>query len=359
MRIAFYAPMKAPGHPVPSGDRTLARLLIAALESAGHEVILASALRTFDAKGDPAQQSALQVEAQKECSRIKKAWANQPPDLWFTYHVHYKAPDLLGPVMARHFGCFYSIAEGSFAAKRRLGPWADFSDLARTALLAADRHLVLSPRDRPGLTRLLGSEDRLTILPPFLPDRPPAPPARPPGTPVPFVTIAMMRPGAKMQSYRLLINALKILDAQPGLPDWRWVVVGDGPSAPEMKRMAEPLASKTLWMGQHGDPASVLEAGHTLVWPGIAEGIGMVYLEAMRAGRPVLACTGPAVSGLLTHEREGLLCDPDPDALAAGLARLLQDPGLHRRLGTGARQRFETHHTLERASRLLHLALPR
>ena len=38
MRIAFYAPMKPPNHPVPSGDRTMARLMMAALELAGHEV---------------------------------------------------------------------------------------------------------------------------------------------------------------------------------------------------------------------------------------------------------------------------------------------------------------------------------
>jgi hypothetical protein len=35
MRIAFYAPLKAPDHPVPSGDRTIARLLLAALKQGG------------------------------------------------------------------------------------------------------------------------------------------------------------------------------------------------------------------------------------------------------------------------------------------------------------------------------------
>ena len=36
MRIAFYAPLKPPDHPVPSGDRRMARLLMAALATAGH-----------------------------------------------------------------------------------------------------------------------------------------------------------------------------------------------------------------------------------------------------------------------------------------------------------------------------------
>ena len=46
MRIAFYAPLKAPTHPVPSGDRRMARLLMAALEAGGHHVTLASTLRS-------------------------------------------------------------------------------------------------------------------------------------------------------------------------------------------------------------------------------------------------------------------------------------------------------------------------
>ena len=50
MRIAFYAPLKSPDHPVPSGDRQMARLLVAALRHAGHDVEIASELRSYAAK---------------------------------------------------------------------------------------------------------------------------------------------------------------------------------------------------------------------------------------------------------------------------------------------------------------------
>ena len=56
MKIAFYAPMKPPDHPVPSGDRTMARLLVRALETAGHEVRLACRLRSRDPRGEPSRQ---------------------------------------------------------------------------------------------------------------------------------------------------------------------------------------------------------------------------------------------------------------------------------------------------------------
>ena len=46
MHVAFYAPMKPPDHPVPSGDRRMARLLMQALAHAGHRVVLASRFRS-------------------------------------------------------------------------------------------------------------------------------------------------------------------------------------------------------------------------------------------------------------------------------------------------------------------------
>src|SRR3712207_2979896 len=48
MRIAFYAPLKPPDHPVASGDRAMARALIAALTIGGHDVGAVSAFRSYD-----------------------------------------------------------------------------------------------------------------------------------------------------------------------------------------------------------------------------------------------------------------------------------------------------------------------
>ena len=49
MQIAFYAPLKPPDHPVPSGDRRVAQLLWQALQMGGHEPVLASRFRSRDA----------------------------------------------------------------------------------------------------------------------------------------------------------------------------------------------------------------------------------------------------------------------------------------------------------------------
>jgi len=48
----------------------------------------------------------------------------EQPALWFTYHLYHKAPDHIGPVVARQLGIPYVLAEASYAAKQARGPSA-------------------------------------------------------------------------------------------------------------------------------------------------------------------------------------------------------------------------------------------
>src|SRR5215472_3881449 len=99
MRIAFYAPLKPPDHPVPSGDRQMARLFLAALRCAGHEPVLASRFRSFEGRGDQHRQARLAAFGKKLADRFVRRCRTAPadaPDLWFTYHIYHKAPDWLG-----------------------------------------------------------------------------------------------------------------------------------------------------------------------------------------------------------------------------------------------------------------------
>ena len=70
VRVAFYAPMKAPDSPVPSGDREMARNLMAAIGADGHRVDLVSRLRIYDKTGDPDLQNRLYREAAADVDRI-------------------------------------------------------------------------------------------------------------------------------------------------------------------------------------------------------------------------------------------------------------------------------------------------
>src|SRR5260221_9849429 len=107
MRIAFYAPLKPPDHPVPSGDRRIARLFLDALRLTGHEPFVASQLRSYDAAGDPARQARIAALGQRTAERLLCRWRRAPgtaPQLWLTYHLYYKAPDWLGPAISKALG---------------------------------------------------------------------------------------------------------------------------------------------------------------------------------------------------------------------------------------------------------------
>ena len=136
MRIAFYAPLKPPDHPVPSGDRLLARTFVAALRHAGHDVSLASRLRSRDGSGDSLRQQRIRDVGVRLAARLVRRWRREPsraPHLWFSYHVYHKAPDWIGPTVSAALRIPYVVAEASIARKQRDGRWklhpiADWSD---------------------------------------------------------------------------------------------------------------------------------------------------------------------------------------------------------------------------------------
>ena len=137
MKVAFHAPLKSPDHPVPSGDRQLARALLHALRAGGHDVSVASRFRSFDGSGDDTRQARLAQLGAQIAQRLIARYRRtaERPDVWFTYHLYHKAPDWLGPAVsacARHSRT--CVAEASIADARRDGAWA----LGHAAALAAD-----------------------------------------------------------------------------------------------------------------------------------------------------------------------------------------------------------------------------
>ncbi|MGM0585555.1 MAG: glycosyltransferase, partial [Pseudomonadota bacterium] len=322
-RVAFHAPMKPPGHPTPSGDRRIARLTLAALERAGFAPFVASDLRSLDMAGDPARQAELFAQAEAETARLLRDLRPDPPALWFTYHCYWKAPDLLGPAVSQALGIPYAVSEASHSPRRREGPWAAFAEAADRALQAADLVLYTTPRDLPGLEALLGP-GRPAHLPAFLDLGPPPAPKPAPTGPLRLIAAAMMRPGDKLASYRALAAALARLDC-----DWTLEVIGDGPARPDIEALLAPFPDRIRLRGAIHDPAALraaLEAAELLVWPGVGEGVGMIYLEAQAAGTPCLAEDRPGPRDLLPENVLSPLPPPDdPQAFAAAIARAAAD----------------------------------
>jgi hypothetical protein len=124
MHIAFYAPLKPPNHLIPCGARQIARLLIAALELAGHKVDVVSTLRAYRGQFDEVEVGAFKSAAEDELARLLLAYrrAAERPDVWLSYHVYYKSPDLIGPRAASALGIPYVTVEASYAPRRDRSP---------------------------------------------------------------------------------------------------------------------------------------------------------------------------------------------------------------------------------------------
>lgn len=374
MHIAFYAPLKWPGHPVPSGDRLLARMFVAALAAAGHEVVLASRLRTYEGRGDAARQARIAAVGAAFARRLIRRWQRpgaRAPDLWFTYHVYHKAPDHLGPRVASALGIPYVIAEASVAPKQRDGDWQEGHAAAAATIRDADAVVCLNPADVPQVTATRDPAAITAVLPPFFDvagfaaageaddARAAARALVPPSASPRLVTVAMMREGDKLASYLALADALERLPERP----WHLVVVGGGAAAGAVHaRFAAFAPGRVHFVGTQPPAivAALLAGADLFVWPAVAEVIGLALLEAQACGLPVVAGRTSGVAAIVDDGRTGQLTPPgDTAALAAAVGALLDDPARRTAMGQRARVYARERHDLASAARSLDAVLTR
>lgn len=363
MKIAFHTPLNRYGDGAPSGDRLMARQLVMLLEELGHAVEIVPAERSFMREPDPALLAARKQAAQGVIAALSERWQapEARPDLVFTYHCHYRAPDLIGPALAERFDLPFVVAEASDAQKRFDGPWAEAGALARTAILRADLHLCMTERDREGLSRLIPEPHRLIDLPPFLlgveevPERIVAPPME--SEPVRLIAVAMMRQGNKANCYLFLARTLARI---PDLP-WTLTLIGDGPERPAVEAAFAgfpPGRVHLLGRRERTDILAQLTTHDLFVWPGLNEAYGVVYLEAQAAGLPVAALDSGGVPAVVARDRTALLAPHgDEAALAATIARLIGDPAQRASMGKAARDFARQERNGESARAVLATAL--
>lgn len=126
-------------------------------------------------------------------------------------------------------------------------------------------------------------------------------------------------------------------------PSAALVIAGDGPDRPACAALvaALGLATRVHFLGQRDDIPDLLAALDVVAVPSLwEEPFPFVALEAMAAGRPVVAFRTGGLPESIVHGETGLLVAyGDEDALADALAQVLSDPALAQRLGDGARRR--------------------
>jgi glycosyltransferase involved in cell wall biosynthesis len=141
-------------------------------------------------------------------------------------------------------------------------------------------------------------------------------------------------------------------------PGAHLLLVGDGPERAGVERLIRDLhlGDRTTLAGavEHDRVPAVLDGADVVVVPSVHEELGSIVLEAMQAGRPIVASRTGGIPSAVRDGIEGLLVPPgDPAALAAAVDRVLADVPLANRLGAAARARAKDYDWSALAERVL------
>ena len=220
----------------------------------------------------------------------------------------------------------------------------------RLALARADRIIVASHFAAERLVRLNGiPHERIDVVPLCLdpvwiesgtstgwavPDAP-----LPAGTML--LTVGRMNADERYKGQDRVIRALPTV--RRSVPDAFYVAVGGGTWMPSLAALARELGvqDRVVLLGRKDDAALApyYRRAQVLVGPSSGEAFGLVYLEAMYHGLPVVASRSDGGAEIVRHGETGLLVDPhDTGALAAAIAEVLRDRERRDRWGARGRE---------------------
>ncbi len=157
--------------------------------------------------------------------------------------------------------------------------------------------------------------------------------------------VAMLRP---MKAVDVLVAAFALLRER--VPDAHLVVAGDGPLRAEVEAQIAELGigDAVHLLGVREDVANVLRSLDVVVLPSDSEGSPIALIEAMTAGRAIVATRVGGMPSILDEGRCGVLVPPRrPAALAEAMGGLLEDAARRAELGGLAERRALSDYTLE------------
>jgi glycosyltransferase involved in cell wall biosynthesis len=143
-----------------------------------------------------------------------------------------------------------------------------------------------------------------------------------------------------VKQHHLLIRVLPELIRE--FPSLSVVMVGAGPLLEELKRSTDALGLSTHvhWEGFRGNMHDYIRDSDLMVIPSVAEGFGLVVLEAWYHGKPVVAFNVPAINEIIESGVDGELIEPfDTEQLLGSLKDLLSAPERLRMLGASGKQK--------------------
>ncbi len=128
------------------------------------------------------------------------------------------------------------------------------------------------------------------------------------------------------------------------VPGARLAMVGSGPHVEELRKRFDPDWTVFTGYMSGAELAQAYASADVFAFPSTTETLGLVALESMASGVPVVGARAGGIPFVIDDGRTGFLADPgDADAWVDRLGRLLTDPGLRREMGRAVREEAERH----------------
>lgn len=354
MKIAFCTPFKPLTHPRISGDVTIAEGLATFFQNQGHDVWIVPQVSTRYIWKTPRNWGNAYATMQLVKETLQ---SNEKPDVWFTYHSYYKAPDILGTLAAKE-DIPYTIFAPSHAPKRKKD-WSTKPGyyLNKKALRHAKHIFANKQRDLEGLKCIVPSS-QLTFIPPgirtdmFTRDETSRTENRIAWNAtdsIVVLTVAMLREGTKSEGVEHVITACHDLIHQGH--DLKLVIAGDGVMRPHLEEIAQKLLpNRHTFLGivPSEDLPKLYSSCDIFAFPGINEGLGMVYLEAQSCGLPVVAWDHDGAPQVVNNDITGIITPSyDNNAFTQAIGRLAASTELRNTMGAAATRHAATNHTIQ------------
>lgn len=144
-------------------------------------------------------------------------------------------------------------------------------------------------------------------------------------------------------------NVSLLLDVVPQLPKHiRLIIAGDGGERNSLETRAQQSSLPIQFLGMRDDVPDLVAACDLFVLPAKEEPFGLVLIEAMSQGKPVVACAAGGPLEIVEHGVTGLLVPPSsPSAMADAMSTLAHDPELRLCMGQAGLKRYQALFTAE------------
>lgn len=277
---------------------------------------------------------------------LRKLMKDLRPDI---VHVHSSKAGIIGRLVASSLSIpviftvhGWAFTEGVSFRKRQLYIW-----LERNVSCFSSKTITVSEYDRNlALAHKVGNASSLITVHngvpdmPDMPDMPDIDVCKGSFSPEKLVKLIMVARFEKPKNQQALLNSLASLNNNR----WHLELVGDGPELEGCRQLACQLniINKVSFSGACSDVAKRLAKADIFILISNWEGLPLTILEAMRAGKPVIASDVGGVSESVEHNVSGYLIPRDSSiGLCEALIALIESGDLRAKMGIQARQKYE------------------